>query len=271
MTRYVLLLPIGPIGSAGPIGAICTNELMPLGPIGSTGPIGAIYPIDANWANMFLRPNWRDMYFICQLGQLVPRAQLVRSVSMNNCQLGQLVSSAQLARYVLLMPIGPIGSTGPIGAICPIEMMPIGPIGFIGPIGAIFPIVANWANWFHGPNGCDVSHKIIANWVDWFHRPNWHDMYYLCQLGQLVPRAQLARYVICIPIGPIGFTGPIGAICLNELLPIGPIDSICPIARYFPLMPLGPIGSTGPIGAICPIVANWANWFRRPNWCDMYQ
>ena len=95
------------------------------------------------------------MYYVCQLGQLVPRAQL--------------------ALYVLCMPIGPIGSTGPIGAICLNDLMPIGPIGSIGPIGAKCPIDANWANWFHGPN--------------------WRDMYYVCQLGQLVPRAQLVRYV----------------------------------------------------------------------------
>ena len=76
---------------------------------------------------------------------------------MNYWQLGQLVPSAQLARYVLFMPIGPIGSTGLIGAISPNELMPIGPIGSICPIGAICPIVANWANWFH--------------------RSNWHDMY----------------------------------------------------------------------------------------------
>ena len=150
------LVPFGPIGSTGPMGAICLKELLPIVPIGSIGPIGAICPIDANWANMFLRPNWRDMYFVCQLGQLVPGAQLVRCVSMNHCQLGQLVSSAQLARYVLLMPIGPIGSTGRIGAICPIELMPIGPIGSIGQIGAIFPFVANWANWLHRPNWCDM-------------------------------------------------------------------------------------------------------------------
>ena len=114
------LLPMGPIGSAGSIGAICTNEFMPIGPIGSIGPIGAICPIDANWVNMFHRPNRRDMYFICQLGQLVPGAQSVRCVSMNYCQLG--------------------------------------PIGFICPIGAICTIDANWANWFHGTNWCDLSH-----------------------------------------------------------------------------------------------------------------
>ena len=56
-----------------------------------------------------------------------------------------------------LMPIGPIGSMGPIGAICPNELMPIGPIGSIGPIGAICTIYANWANWFHGHNWCDMS------------------------------------------------------------------------------------------------------------------
>ena len=114
------------------------------------------------------------MYYICQLGDLDPRAQLVRNVPMNRRQLGLLVPSAQLARDVLLMPIGPIGSTGPIGAICPDELMPIGPIGTVGPISAICPIDANWANCFHGPN--------------------WPNMYYVCQLGQLVPRAQLVRY-----------------------------------------------------------------------------
>ena len=150
-------MPIGPIGSIGPIGAICPNELMPIGPIGSIGPIGAIFSIVANWANSFHGPNWRDVYYVCQLGQLVPRAQLVRYVPMNYCQLGQLVPSAQLARYVLFMPIGPIGSTSVIGAICPNELMPIGPIGSIGPIGAICTIYANWANWFHGPNWCDLS------------------------------------------------------------------------------------------------------------------
>ena len=77
---------------------------------------------------------------------------------MNYFQLGQLVPSAQLARYVLFKPIGPIGYTGPIGAICPNELMPFGPIGSIGPIGAI----------------CNI---------------------YAMQLGQLVPRAQLVRYV----------------------------------------------------------------------------
>ena len=54
-------------------------------------------------------------------------------------------------------------------------------------------------------------------------------MNYLCQLGQLVPPTQLARYVLFMPIGPIGSTGPIGAICANKLLPIGPIGSIGPI------------------------------------------
>ena len=73
-----------------------------------------------------------------------------------------------------------------------------------------------------------------------------------CQLGHLVPSAQLARYVLFMPIWPIGSTGLIGAICPNEL------------------MPFGPIGSIGPIGAICPIVANRANWFHEPNWRDMY-
>ena len=112
-------MPVGPIGSTGLIGAICSNELMPIGPIGSIGPNGAICPIDANWANWFYGPNWRDMYYVCQLGQLVPR--------------------------------------GPIGAIYLNELLPIGPIGSIGPIGAICTIYANWANWFHGPNWCDLS------------------------------------------------------------------------------------------------------------------
>ena len=58
---------------------------------------------------------------------------------MNWCQLGQLVPLAQLAPDVLFMPIGPIGSTGPIGAICRDELMPFGPIGSTGPIGAICP------------------------------------------------------------------------------------------------------------------------------------
>ena len=97
------------------------------------------------------------MYYICQLGELVPRAQLVRHVPMNRCQLGQFVPTAQLAPDVLFMSIGPIGSTGPIGAICTNELMPIGPIGSIGPIGAICTIYANWANWFQGPNWCDMS------------------------------------------------------------------------------------------------------------------
>ena len=63
LARYVLFMPIGPIGSTGPIGAICPNEFMPIGPIGSIGPIGAICPIDANWANWFHGPNWRDMSY----------------------------------------------------------------------------------------------------------------------------------------------------------------------------------------------------------------
>ena len=150
-------MPIGPIGSTDPIGAMCPNELMPIGTIGSVRPIGAICTIYANWANWFHgpnwcdlsqrivanwanwfhRPNWRQMYYLCHLDQLVPRAQLVRYVPMNYCQLGQLVPSAQMARYVLFMPIGPIGSTVPIGARCTIN--------------------ADWANWFHGPNWCDMS------------------------------------------------------------------------------------------------------------------
>ena len=153
------------------------------------------------------------MYYLCQFGQLVPLAQLVRYVPMNRCQLGQLVPSAQLARDVLFMPIGPIGSTGPISAICHDELMPIGPIGTVSPISAICrtdanwancfhgpycqicTMYANWANWFHGPNWCDMSQCINANCANWFHRPNWRDMYYLCLLGQLVPRAQLQRLV----------------------------------------------------------------------------
>ena len=75
---------------------------MPIGPIGSNGPIGAVCPNE-------------------------------------------------------LMPIGPIGSIGPIGAICSDDMIPIGPIGSTGPIGAICTIYANWANWFDGPNWCDMS------------------------------------------------------------------------------------------------------------------
>ena len=170
-------MPNRSIGSTGPICAICTNELMPIGQIGSIGPIGAICPIDANWANWFHGPNWRDKYYVCQLGQLLPRAQSVRFITMiwchlgqlvprvqwvryvskNYCQLCQLVPLAQLARYVLLMPIGPIGSTGPIGTICLNELLPIGPNGSIGPIGAICTMYANWANWFHGPNWCDMS------------------------------------------------------------------------------------------------------------------
>ena len=189
--------------------------------------------INANWATWFHRPNWRAMSYWCHLGQLDP--------------------SAQLARYVLCMPIGPFGSTGPIGAICPNELMPIGPIGSIGPIGEILLISAIWANWFHGPNWCDMSQWINANWANWFHRPNWRDMSCWCQLGQLVPADQLARYVLLMPIGPIGTTGPIGAIC--------PIE----------LMPIGPIGSIGPVGAIWTIYANWANWFHGPNWCDLSQ
>ena len=55
------LILIGPIGSTGPIGAIYLNESLPIGPIGSIGPIGAICPTDANWANWFHGPNWRDI------------------------------------------------------------------------------------------------------------------------------------------------------------------------------------------------------------------
>ena len=59
------------------------DELMPIGPIGSVCPISVICRIDANWANWFNGPNWRNMYYVCQLDQLVPRAQLVRYVPMN--------------------------------------------------------------------------------------------------------------------------------------------------------------------------------------------
>ena len=75
------------------------------------------------------------------------------------------------------MPIGPIGSTGPIGAICLNELMPIA-FGSIGPIGVICTIYANLVNWFHEPNWCDLSQLIDANWANWFHRPNWRDMSY---------------------------------------------------------------------------------------------
>ena len=71
LARYVQRMQIGRIGSTGPIGAICLNELLPIGPIGSIGPIGAICPIVANWANRFHGPNWRVMYYVCQMGQLV--------------------------------------------------------------------------------------------------------------------------------------------------------------------------------------------------------
>ena len=56
-----------------------------------------------------------------------------------------------------MMPIGPIGSIRPIRAICPNEMITIGPIGSTGPIGAILTIYANWANWYHRPNCCGMS------------------------------------------------------------------------------------------------------------------
>ena len=135
------------------------------------------------------------MYYTCQLGYLVPRAQLVRYVSMNYCQLDQLVPLAQLARYFLLLPIGPIGSTGPLGAICTNELIPIGPIGSTGPLGAIctneyMPIGPIGSI---GPIGAICP--IDANWAKWFHGPNWRDVYFVCQLGQLVPRAKLLRYV----------------------------------------------------------------------------
>ena len=89
-----------------------------------------------------------------------------------------------------------------------------------------------------------------------------------CQLGQLVPSAQLAPDVLFMPIRPIGSTGPIGAICPNELMPIGPISSIGPICAICP-KELMPIGSIGPIRAKCPFDANWANYFHGPNWCDL--
>ena len=79
--------------------------------------------------------------------------------------------------------------------------------------------------------------------------------------------------VLFMPIGSIGSTGPIDAICTNELMPIGPIGSTGPIGAICTneLMPIGPIGSISPIGAICTIYANWPNWFHGPNWCDMSQ
>ena len=85
--------------------------------------------------------------------------------------------------------------------------------------------------------------------------------------------AQLVRYELLMPIGPIGSTGPIGAVCPNELMPNGPIGSIGPIGAICSneMIPIGPIGSTGPISAICTIYVNWANWFHGPNWCDMSQ
>ena len=194
LARYVLFMPIGPIVSTGLIRAISPNELMPIGPIGSIGPIGAIRPIVANWANWFHGPNWRDMYYEWQLGQLVPRAQLVRYVSRNYYHLGQLVPSAQLARYVLFMPIGPIGSTVPIGATCPNELMPIGPIGSIGPIGRYFVLSPIGPIGTTGPIGAICTNELMpigpigsigpigakcaidANWANWFHMPNWCDM-----------------------------------------------------------------------------------------------
>ena len=93
---------------------------MPIEQIRSTGPIGAICP-----------------------NELIP--------------FGPIDSIAQLAPDALFMPIGPIASMGPNGAICTNELIPIGPIGSIGPIGAICTIYANWANWLHGPNCCDMS------------------------------------------------------------------------------------------------------------------
>ena len=94
-----------------------------------------------------------------------------------------------------------------------------------------------------------------------------------------------------MPIGPIGYKGSIGAICPNELMPIGPNGSIVQLAPDVLFMPIGPIGSTGPIGAICTneliligpigsisrigaictIYDNWPNWFHGLNWCDISQ
>ena len=89
----------------------------------------------------------------------------------------------------------------------------------------------------------------------------------------MVPSAQLARYIQFMPIGPIGSTGPIAAVCPYALMPIGPNGSIGPIGAIGPneMMPNGPIGSNGLIGAICTIYANWANWLDGPNWCGMSQ
>ena len=247
LALYVLCIPIGPIGSTGPIGAICTMYANWANWYHGPNWCDMSHWINADWANWFHRPSWCNMYYLGQLGQLVPRAQLVRFVPMNWCQLGQLVSSAQLARYFLLVPNGPICSTGPIGAMCLNELMPNGPICSTGPIGAICTMHAKWANWFHGPNWCDMSQWINANWANWFHRPNWRDMSYWCQLGQFVPLAQLAGYVLLMPIGPIGSTDPNGAICTMYIWFLRP--NWCIMSQW--------------------IDANWANWFHRPNWRDM--
>ena len=79
-----------------------------------------------------------------------------------------------------------------ISEICPNELIPIRPIGSIGPIGAISAIYANRSNWFQWPNWCDILMPIgpIGSIG-----PILRDMYNLCQLGQLVPPAQLVRYV----------------------------------------------------------------------------
>ena len=68
-------------------------------------------------------------------------------------------------------------------------MEPIGPIG----INSLGHVAANGPWEPIGPIGINSTYR--ANWADWFHRPNWRDMYYLCQLGQLGPLAQLVRFV----------------------------------------------------------------------------
>ena len=56
-----------------------------------------------------------------------------------------------------------------------------------------------------------------------------------CQLGQLVPSAQLAQDVLFMPIGPIGSTGPIGAVGRDELMPFGQLVPRAQLVRYVPM------------------------------------
>ena len=67
----------------GPIGINSLGQIAPIGPVDPIGPIGINSTYRANWADGTNRPNWRDMYYLCQLGQLVPRAHLQRHVPMN--------------------------------------------------------------------------------------------------------------------------------------------------------------------------------------------